>query len=331
MEISIPDLKRKKEALMATFRQHLKKKKASVSSGCGYEDVYKPIWVFYDVMESFLGDVYECSNKMHTLTQRYEHTVVEPQTYETRKVLDEQEELARPANITTQEGLPTPSNKNVLKRRSSNPPELQEATRHMKSALGTINAVLSNKMNQGDDVCDLYGKLLASKLKKYFSDVEQQEVMCELDNVLIKRIRNRQTQSYISSPSTPRSVDSFSPASPLQIHRPSSSQTFYITSDSPVSMPQQPSSSPGYPMLNIPEPNSILTPNIIMLSPQHPHSTPSTTTATLPVQKSDIYSSTFTSKRQSGNRIKILHDEVVNAGQINPIREAFSKAVENDI
>ncbi|CAG4936263.1 unnamed protein product [Parnassius apollo] len=187
MEISIPDLKRKKEALMATFRQHLKKKKASVSSGCGYEDVYKPIWVFYDVMESFLGDVYECSNKMHTLTQRYEHTVVEPQTYETRKVLDEQEELARPANITTQEGLPTPSNKNVLKRRSSNPPELQEATRHMKSALGTINAVLSNKMNQGDDVCDLYGKLLASKLKKYFSDVEQQEVMCELDNVLIDK------------------------------------------------------------------------------------------------------------------------------------------------
>lgn len=50
---------------MATFRQHLKKK-ASISSGCGEEDVYKPIWIFFNVMESFLGDVYECSSKMNT-------------------------------------------------------------------------------------------------------------------------------------------------------------------------------------------------------------------------------------------------------------------------
>lgn len=66
MEIPIPELKKKKEALMATFRQHLKKRKASISSGCGEEDVYKPIWIFYNVMESFLGDVYECSSKMNT-------------------------------------------------------------------------------------------------------------------------------------------------------------------------------------------------------------------------------------------------------------------------
>ncbi|CAG5027107.1 unnamed protein product [Parnassius apollo] len=205
MEISIPDLKRKKEALMATFRQHLKRKRLQYLLDVVMKTYINPFG------ERKQNDLFVSKSQ----TQRYEHPVVEPQTYETIQVLDEQEKLARPANITTQEGLPTPSNKNVLKRRSSNPTELQEATRHMKIALGTINAVLSNKMNQGDDVCDLYGKLLASKLKKYFSDVEQQEVMCELDNVLIKRIRNRQTQSYISSPSTPRSVDSFSPASPL--------------------------------------------------------------------------------------------------------------------
>lgn len=66
MDIAIADLKKKKESLMATFRQHLKKKKASLLSGSGEDEIYKPIWVFYDVMEAFLGNMYECTSRLNT-------------------------------------------------------------------------------------------------------------------------------------------------------------------------------------------------------------------------------------------------------------------------
>lgn len=44
---------------MATFRGHLRKKKASIKSAAGADDIYKPVWFAYEFMESFLGPVYE--------------------------------------------------------------------------------------------------------------------------------------------------------------------------------------------------------------------------------------------------------------------------------
>lgn len=56
------ELKKKKESLMTYFRSNLKKKLSSLRSGSGEEDAYKPIWQFYDAMEVFLRDVYECKS-----------------------------------------------------------------------------------------------------------------------------------------------------------------------------------------------------------------------------------------------------------------------------
>lgn len=108
-----------------------------------------------------------------------------------------------------QEGLRPTSNRTAFKRRSSNPPELQKAREQMQNALTTINTVLINKCTQKDDVCDLYGKLLASKLKKYFCEIEQQEVIYELDELLTKRIRHRLEQRPTSSFSLMSSSGSF--------------------------------------------------------------------------------------------------------------------------
>ncbi|KAG7298189.1 hypothetical protein JYU34_018985, partial [Plutella xylostella] len=51
----------------------------------------------------------------------------------------------------------------VIRRRSRNPPELQEASNEMKRAFSSLNSVLSSKKQKIDseDDCDLYGKLLA--------------------------------------------------------------------------------------------------------------------------------------------------------------------------
>lgn len=66
LECSITELKKKKDSLMATFRGHLRKKKASIKSGAGANDNYKPIWFAYEYMESFLAQIYECQTTINT-------------------------------------------------------------------------------------------------------------------------------------------------------------------------------------------------------------------------------------------------------------------------
>lgn len=51
---------------MATFRGHLRKKKASIKSGVSQSDVYRPIWFLFNQMESFLGKVNECNVTLNT-------------------------------------------------------------------------------------------------------------------------------------------------------------------------------------------------------------------------------------------------------------------------
>lgn len=66
MGIPVEDLKKKKETLMTAFRTNLKKKKESIRSGAGLDDIYTPSWPFFEIMESFLRDVYECKSIINT-------------------------------------------------------------------------------------------------------------------------------------------------------------------------------------------------------------------------------------------------------------------------
>ncbi|CAG5047108.1 unnamed protein product [Parnassius apollo] len=65
MGIPINDLK-KKESLMAAFGTHLKKKKDFMRSGTGLDEIYTPSWPFFEVIESFLKDVYQCNSVINT-------------------------------------------------------------------------------------------------------------------------------------------------------------------------------------------------------------------------------------------------------------------------
>jgi hypothetical protein len=55
-EVSVVQLKKKKDSLMASFRIAAKRAKSSTKSGAGAADVYKPIWFAYEKMASFLSD-----------------------------------------------------------------------------------------------------------------------------------------------------------------------------------------------------------------------------------------------------------------------------------
>lgn len=56
MNIPVPELKKKKESLFASYRKYRKMVRDSYTSGAGEDEVYKPIWFAYDALDSFLND-----------------------------------------------------------------------------------------------------------------------------------------------------------------------------------------------------------------------------------------------------------------------------------
>lgn len=55
-KFTVTELKKKKDSLMASYRTCLKKVKDTTKSGAGTEDIYKPNWFAYEMMDRFLKD-----------------------------------------------------------------------------------------------------------------------------------------------------------------------------------------------------------------------------------------------------------------------------------
>ncbi|CAG9095602.1 unnamed protein product [Plutella xylostella] len=149
MGIPVEDLKKKKETLMTAFRTNLKKKKESIRSGAGLDDIYTPSWPFFEIMESFLRDVYECKSIINT------------DGGGSTSLDDEDSITSQNENIENEDPNATVNseiNIPVIRRRSRNPPELQEASNEMKRAFSSLNSVLSSKKQKIDseDDCDLH-------------------------------------------------------------------------------------------------------------------------------------------------------------------------------
>lgn len=99
-------------------------------------------------------------------------------------------------------------------RRRQNPPELQEAGNQMREAFTMLQNVVAKKTKvneKEEDECDLYGKILAKKLKK-LPEEERELVMYEIDGLLLNRRRNLFLSGTIPSrmDSRPSSVASSS-------------------------------------------------------------------------------------------------------------------------
>ncbi|CAD0204943.1 unnamed protein product [Chrysodeixis includens] len=66
---TVPKLKKKRDSLMATYRSHLRKIKNSFKSGAGLDEVYKPVWFAFNLMNSFLEQLCECKITRNTESQ----------------------------------------------------------------------------------------------------------------------------------------------------------------------------------------------------------------------------------------------------------------------
>ncbi|CAH2009322.1 unnamed protein product [Acanthoscelides obtectus] len=183
----VKELKSKKEILMTTFRKHLKKKQDFTLSGAGGEDIYKPTWFAYEMMESFLLPVYTCIDGINTETQSQQNVVHEER---------EETEDDHTDTITTPSRPSTSTNK---RRR----PITETAEKQMATAFEQLTNDIRQRRSEcrpahEDDDCDLYAKLLAIKLRELPN--ERKLIMYQIDGLFISRINQRSYERHTTSP-----------------------------------------------------------------------------------------------------------------------------------
>ncbi|CAH2012137.1 unnamed protein product [Acanthoscelides obtectus] len=143
MIYSIEELKKKeKRSLMSTYRLYRKKILDSTRSGSSVDDIFKPNWFAYDLMDSFLAPIYD---KTDTYTINTES-------------------MKFPDEDSTQNNLSAgdTSTPSVKKRRES---EISEVRAQMKTAVNVLKNISDRPRVEVDEV-DLYCQLLAKKTKK---------------------------------------------------------------------------------------------------------------------------------------------------------------------
>ncbi|XP_072385252.1 uncharacterized protein [Diabrotica undecimpunctata] len=234
IQIPVSELKKKKESLMAAFRMNFKRKQDSIRSGMRGEEIYKPVWIFYDAMEVFLRGIY----KGKPIIEGESNSLGLGQKTATSGETREQEigisNGAKANTETNNTKVPIP----VRRRREVRLPDLEKAEKEVANAFNTLNQIMLNKEQKIEDDCDLYGRLFANKLRKY-SEIERQEIMYEIDGLLLRRLQNCSSNSVssqiiVDKPHASSSAASYvcpSPSSPYLITRPLSSNSSHNSED----------------------------------------------------------------------------------------------------
>ncbi|XP_061383600.1 uncharacterized protein LOC116770408 [Danaus plexippus] len=186
----VPELKNKKNSLMATFRQHLRRKKQSLKSGAGEDDVYKPVWLYYDAMETFLASVYKCHTSINTEEGLHEELIspglpnVDDETHndneQNNELINDQHdeqisEKHKPVNNKK-------SFKSPIKRKRTHEDSETDIHKNIKDTVSNLNNMLLNRKE--NDECDLYAQLLATRLREY-SKQERRQIMHDIDGLLL--------------------------------------------------------------------------------------------------------------------------------------------------
>lgn len=129
--------------------------------------------------------------------------------------------------------------KQTVRRRGA-PPELQEAGNQMKEAFNLLKNVISKRTSdKDDDEYDLFGKMLAKKIRK-LPEHEREVFMYEIEGMYINKLRNVNsfsTHSNTSSTSTERFDPQFTTILTPTHQRPPSSFSSYSESTCPTYPP----------------------------------------------------------------------------------------------
>ncbi|XP_047518168.1 uncharacterized protein LOC125058185 [Pieris napi] len=288
------ELKNKKNSLMATFRQLLRRKKQSVRSVAGEDDIYKPVWLYYDAMETFLASIYECNTTVSTEERQITSdpdNVNEDSDNIDRHGNEQNNELISDnnnaqSNVQNSEKDKPANNKKIFKSpvKKKRPREDcdTEIQKNIKDTVSNLNSILLNRKET--DECDMYAQLLATRLREY-SKQERRQIMHRIDGLLLANPPQQLQQFNRYSRSTPSPIHSI----------PSSS-------NSPSYIPDRPTSRNNYVLRPQHSPVQISIPNT--------HSATATIDTVLPSQNFTILSDEITQPYASQS---IIDTALINA------------------
>ncbi|XP_018569923.1 uncharacterized protein LOC108909902 [Anoplophora glabripennis] len=179
---TVNELKKKRDSLMASFRMLLNKKKKCMNSNS--EELFEPHWFAYETMAKFLGPIYFC---------RTENTSVEEtDTYDEEVACFKIEDLSNDDtfNYENNEEINDKTSSQLFSFPSNRLRDINEAEEYTEETYHIPKAVpkLPKRKcaNEEIDDCDLYGQLLARKLRK-FSEHQREEIMFEIDGLVIQK------------------------------------------------------------------------------------------------------------------------------------------------
>ncbi|KAJ8707485.1 hypothetical protein PYW08_010737 [Mythimna loreyi] len=182
-------MKKKKESLMGYYRTHLNKMKKSLQSGAGKDEVYKTNWFAFETMDNFLREVYDGNRTLRPESHddseaqersegRNDGNVNSPNfSTETEKV---SQNIKEENGIRPKENKSSQNNgKKRLRLRNDLALEIKAARRQMDEAFELIK-------DKKNDECELFGRLLASKLKRIRNPNTRDTLMNDIHNLVFQ-------------------------------------------------------------------------------------------------------------------------------------------------
>ncbi|KAF9412979.1 hypothetical protein HW555_002115 [Spodoptera exigua] len=267
---------------MSTYRLYRKKITDSTRSGSATDDIFKPNWFAYELMDSFLAPIYDKSDTVTINTESMEFPI---------------ENNNQDRSFSTESNIQNISTSSAKKRRES---EVTDVRAQIKTAVNVLKNLSERPRTEVDEV-DLYCQLLAKKIKK-FNEQQREVIMHDIDELIYQK-RNESylnmnspasssTYSYVRSiPDTVRFTPTPSPSSQMLSYDMSTRDSVrYVTapSPSPQVMP-----SPSYHVADDYGDYTVVSPNHSQF--QVPgSSTSSTATPKVTIISNDIISQALT-------------------------------------
>lgn len=180
--ISIPELKKKKESLMSSFRNCLYKVKQSIKSGAVGDELYKPSWFAYNKIAGFFNLRDAARYKMNAENIDSVFVGEDPDSdAEDKSHNDDFVNLLSNPEQTSTALTPRLSLEPSTKRKKMSEDIMFDKMDKLYDMLNIKKPPLSMEK----DECDLFGELTAKRLQEMEQN-QREYVMHEIENVMYK-------------------------------------------------------------------------------------------------------------------------------------------------
>ncbi|XP_047034045.1 uncharacterized protein LOC124640356 [Helicoverpa zea] len=168
-QTTIEEIKKKKESLMGYYRIHLNKIKKTLKSGAGKDDVYTTNWFAFETMDNFLRRVYDRSRTLKT--EANDDNEAQEGNYFNQNS----------SHLSTETEEAT---ENILEGNGTRPTE-NRSQNYGRKRLRQMDEAFKMKEKK-DDECEIFGRLIAIKLKQISNPNTRDTLMNDIQNLVFR-------------------------------------------------------------------------------------------------------------------------------------------------